>query len=294
MFERKTSAVLILILAVLSCAGWAQDVRPDEATIPSLSPRPAKINPIALPDGDGGGGSPAVVRPAVTPAPTAPAPEGFQWRPAFTEAFSFLMIQHGFRLLKEPGTRTGLKGPFLRDWMDSVKGVEGWRDGDPFYVNYVGHPMQGAITGLVQVQNDPHGRNLQFNDPGYWKSRSKAMIFSAAYSAQFELGPISEASIGNVGREMQANGYTGAGAVDFVVTPTVGTMMLIGEDVVDRYAILRLENRTSNRFLKAMIRTWLNPNRAMANILRGEYPWHRDTRPGINVSFPPADVIPRP
>ena len=34
--------------------------------------------------------------------------------------------------------------------------MSGWNDGNPVITNYVGHPMMGAITGFVQIQNDPH------------------------------------------------------------------------------------------------------------------------------------------
>ena len=143
------------------------------------------------------------------------------------------MFEHGVRILREPSTRKQLPGKFWKDYCDSVLGLDGWRDGDPFYVNYVGHPMQGAVTGYIQIQNDPRGKKLEFNDPGYWISRSKAMLWNAAYSVQFEIGPISEASLGNVGKAIDPRtGRSGAAAVDLVVTPTVGTAWLIGEDFV--------------------------------------------------------------
>jgi len=215
---------------------------------------------------------------AVTPAVVG-KPSGFQWRPALEQSFAFLMFEHGARFLREPSTRKQLPGKFWKDYADSVLGLDGWRDGDPLYVNYVGHPMQGAVTGYIQIQNDPKGKSLEFNDPGYWKSRSKAMAWNAAYSVQFEIGPISEASLGNVGKAIDPRtGRTGAAAVDLVVTPTVGTAWLIGEDILDRYVVRRLESTTGNRFLKSLYRGILNPDRAMANMLAGKVPWHRDTR----------------
>ena len=215
---------------------------------------------------------------AVTPSANA-GPTNFQWKPALEQSFAFLMFEHGMRFLREPSTRKQLPGKFWKDYCDSVLGLDGWRDGDPFYVNYVGHPMQGAVTGYIQIQNDPKGKSLEFNDPGYWTSRSKAMLWNAAYSVQFELGPISEASLGNVGKAVDPRtGRTGAAAVDLVITPTVGAAWLVGEDMVDRYIVRKLENNTSNRFLKSVYRGLLNPDRAMANMLAGKVPWHRDTR----------------
>lgn len=206
---------------------------------------------------------------------------GFRWRSALEQASSFLMIEHGFRLAKEPTTRKELAGPFFADYVESIKGLGGWGDGDEFYVNYVGHPMEGAVSGFIEVQNDPRGSKMHFGEQGYWKNRLRAMAFTTVYSTQFEIGPISEASIGNVGRDRRKelpNG--GQGFVDLVITPTAGTGWLVAEDMVDRYVIEKLEGKTSNRFLKMMVRG-LNPARSFSNMLRGKVPWHRDTRGGV-------------
>ncbi len=78
--------------------------------------------------------------------------------------------------------------------------LHGWADGDPFYVNYVGHPMQGAVSGYIWTLNDPKYRNVRFGkDPEYWKSRLRAGAFAFAYSEWTEIGPVmSEAAIGNI------------------------------------------------------------------------------------------------
>jgi hypothetical protein len=112
-----------------------------------------------------------------------------------------------------------LKGPFFDDWFTSVKATKGWGDADDFLANYIGHPMQGSVTGYIFAQNDPKGRYQTFawSSP-YWISRLKATAWSALYSTQFELGPISEASIGNVGYP----GSSLSGAVDLVMTPLGG------------------------------------------------------------------------
>jgi len=212
-------------------------------------------------------------------SPQADDKKGFEWKPALQQSFAFLVFEHAVRIVREPSTRKELPGKFWKDYCDSVLGLDGWRDGDPFYVNYVGHPMQGAVAGYIQIQNDPRGKMLEFGDPGYGRSRSLAMAWTAAYSIQFELGPISEASIGNVGRGIDPRtGRTGAGAVDLVITPTLGAAWLVAEDMTDRYLIRRLEGTTKNRFLKSVYRGLLNPDRAMANMLAGKVPWHRDTR----------------
>ncbi|HEY6402593.1 MAG TPA: hypothetical protein VI479_14350 [Blastocatellia bacterium] len=66
--------------------------------------------------------------------------------------------------------------------------------------------------------------------------------------------------------------------VDLVVTPVVGTGWLVGEDMLDRYLVLPLEDKIGNRVVGLLIRTFLNPTRSFANILRGQRPWYRDNR----------------
>src|SRR3954469_5891513 len=136
----------------------------------------------------------AVVRPE--------APPKFHWRPALWQSSRFLLVMHAFRLSTEPSTRAELRGPFWGDYFDSVLGTGGWRDGDPGIVNYVGHPLEGAVAGFIFLQNDDQGRTVEFDirSKRYWKSRLLATAWISAYSLQFELGLASEASIGNVGK----------------------------------------------------------------------------------------------
>src|SRR5262245_9829207 len=46
----------------------------------------------------------------------------------------------------------------------------------------------------------------------------------------------------------------------------------------DRYLIRRLEDNISSRVARLLIRTFLNPTRSFANLLRGQRPWYRDNR----------------
>ncbi|MBL8292622.1 MAG: hypothetical protein JNN08_12340 [Bryobacterales bacterium] len=202
---------------------------------------------------------------------------GFAWRPALRQSAIFLGIQHGFRVGLQSGTREQLKGPFFRDWGRSVKGMSGWEDGDPPIANYVGHPLQGAVASYIYVQNAPDAaaREFSFTEP-YWRSRLMATAWNAVYSTQYEIGPLSDASIGNVGLRPGTKG-----AVDLVITPVLGMAWMITEDALDRHLAARLENRIKARWVNALVRTWINPSRSMANVLRGEAPWHRDTRPGL-------------
>jgi hypothetical protein len=211
-----------------------------------------------------------------TPSATS-EPSGFQWKPAVLQAGMFLGIQHGVRLATEDATRAEMGGPFFRDWFRSVRSIRGWDDGDPFIVNYVGHPMMGAVSGFIAVQNDPDYRRATFGrDRRYWKSRLRALAFSAAYSTQFELGPVSEASIGNVQLHPPETGMC-----DLVVTPTIGFGWQVAEDALDRLLVRRIERATDAAWLKIISRGVLNPARSFANVLRWKVPWYRDDRGGV-------------
>lgn len=201
--------------------------------------------------------------PSVTPA-------RFHWGAAFKQSLLFLSIQHGYALT-QPKTRRELGGNFFKDYARSVRSLHGWGDGGRFFTNYVAHPMQGSMMGFVQVQNDPAGSRLRFGRSGeYWRSRMRALAWSAAWSTQFEIGPLSQASIGNVGLHGKQT------YVDLVMTPTAGLGLLVVEDALDRYVVERLERRTHNRYVRILSRMVLNPTRSSANLLRFKKPWHRD------------------
>ncbi len=194
----------------------------------------------------------------------------FRWTPAIKQSLLFLAVQHGYAVT-QPKTRRDLKGPFFRDYFRSVKSLSKWDDGGRFFTNYIAHPLQGSFSGFIQIQNDPKGSGQRFGRSGaYWRSRMKAMAWSAAWSTQFEIGPVSQASIGNVGLHGKQT------YVDMVMTPTAGTGLLVVEDAMDKYVIERIERNTSSFYLKIMSRMILNPTRSVANVLRFKKPWYRD------------------
>ena len=205
----------------------------------------------------------------------------FHWKPALIQSGIFLGMQHGTRLLQKKTTRE-LVGPFFRDWFNSVKGLRGWDDGDNLLTNYVAHPMQGSLTGRIFVNNSDRAKRQEFgSSKEYWKSRFKAALWSTAWSIQFELGPISEASLGNVGLKPAANGRSYMTYQDLVITPTVGTAVLILEDAIDKYVLKNwLEKKKGYRVTTKIkiLRCALTPTTCFANILRGKVPWKRDFR----------------
>lgn len=165
-------------------------------------------------------------------------------------------------------------------YVNSVTNLHGWADGDPIMVNYVGHPMQGSVSGDIWIQNDPKYRTAEFGrNRRYWVSRLRAATFAWAYSEQFEIGPISEASIGHV-----QNYFPQQGFVDHVITPAVGFGWMVAEDFLDRYVVKRIEAWTTNRcalrplrVIRMVARGGLNPSRSFANAMAFREPWHRDT-----------------
>jgi hypothetical protein len=219
--------------------------------------------------------------PPAAPSPlirdeTPPPPPKFKWKPAIEQSLLFLGLQHSWRFTQSK-TRRNLGGDFFDAWGDSVRNVgRGWGDGDNVVTNYFGHPMEGATAGFIQIQNDPNGAKQQIGMNGdYWRSRLKAMAWAAAYSTQFEIGPISEATIGHVGRDRRTQGM-----VDLVTTPTAGLGFILGEDLVDRHIIQPWERTHTNPILGAMMRSLLNPDRSLANLTRLKAPWRRDDRDG--------------
>jgi len=202
---------------------------------------------------------------------------GVDWIRLVEQSLFFMSFENAFRCATEEGTREGFSNPFFRGYLNSVGSLHGWNDGDPFLVNYVGHPMQGAVSGYLWTQNDRGYRDIQFGQNGkYWKGKLRGAAYSYVYSVLFEIGPMSEASIGNI-----QHYYPQQGFVDQVVTPAIGLGWSITEDALDQYFIRYIERRTSNNWARLLVRGGLNPARSMANVLALRPPWYRANRPGV-------------
>ncbi|HEX5109733.1 MAG TPA: hypothetical protein VFV95_14880 [Vicinamibacterales bacterium] len=233
-----------------------------------------QTNLTAVDPARGGAETAAATRaPSVPPQPCchgAVASDEVALGSAIQQAMGFTVFQHVARLTAER-TRHELGGPFIRDWFTSVShtGFD-WDDGGKVFTNYVAHPVGGAVYANIYRQNDHQRSRLTVGQPGYGAMLVRAFAFSAALSAQFELGPLSEASIGNVGlhdpRKMAW--------VDLVVTPTLGTAWMVGEDLLDQRVLARLDSK--NVVLRNAMRTVLNLSRSGANLSRGKLPWYRD------------------
>lgn len=196
------------------------------------------------------------------------------WRGALEDSLRLLLIEHGTRVAFQQKTRVELSGPFLKDYVRSARMPKTWEDGDSWAVNYVGHPIHGAASGYIWLDHEDgaHDPDLGWSTE-YWASRGRAFAWAAGYSLQFEFGPLSEASIGNVGLRPDTTGW-----VDHVVTPVGALAFMVGEDALDRYFIKWFEKRTGNRVWRASIRMLFNPSRTLSNTAQGRTPWHRPAR----------------
>ena len=241
------------------------------------------------------------------------AGERYHWRGLLAQSLFFNVIENGVRTASDDQIRTLLAHkPFWRDYVASIHqfNMRRWNDGDDFLVNYVGHPMQGAVSGFIEIQNDPDGREQEISAThAYWMSRFKAFLWATAYSTHSEISPLGEAGIGNEGgwtypihcrtRCTEPGTYkkytNNTGWVDFIITPTVGSLWLIAEDTLDRFVSDWVQGGNQSRILPKILRGGLNPSRTMANALRLKAPWYRDFQhsPGLEetygVHFLPSD-----
>ena len=181
------------------------------------------------------------------------------------------MIQHAFRIGTQERTREGLKGPFFPDYKRSVSVPEQWGDTDRWFTNYVGHPGQGAATGFIWLNNAGESEIQPGLTRAYLTSRLRATAWAAGYSVQFEIGPLSEASIGNVGMNPATAGW-----VDHVMTPLGGLGIMVAEDLLDRFVISKMEARTNSKLVRMLLRVALNPTRSTANVTGMRPAWYRD------------------
>jgi hypothetical protein len=227
------------------------------------------------------------------------ARERYHWKGLLLQSLEFNVIENSWRIRSDEQIRDLLYNkPYWHDYAASLKqfNMRRWNDGDSFVVNYVGHPLQGAVSGYIEIQNDPAARLLEISrSREYWKSRGMAMLWATVYSIQSEIGPLGEAAIGNEGgwtypRNLGCtkpcskfrpgiDTYTNnTGWVDFIITPVVGTLWMIAEDTVDRFIADPYQKHDVEYRLgyPKILRSALTPARSFANVMRGQKPWYRD------------------
>ena len=199
---------------------------------------------------------------------------GHQLLGTFVDSLKLLAIEHGMRLSFQQKTRDALEGNFWRDYRRSLRVPHQWEDGDPWLVNYIGHPLHGAAAGYIWLDHAGERHPDISLKRSYWASRAQAATWAAVYSVQFEFGPLSEASIGNVGLREETTGW-----VDHVTTPAGAFALMVAEDALDRFFVRWVESHTPNRFFRAALRMTFNPSRTFSNATTGHLPWYREGRP---------------
>lgn len=243
-----------------------------------------------------------------------PTPERYHWSGLFAQSLFFNAIESTFRIASDDQIRYLLATkPFWHDYFASMNqfNMRRWNDGDEFLVNYVGHPMQGSVSAYIEIQNDPTGRQQELSATrAYWMSRFKGFLWSTVFSTHSEISPLGEAGIGNEGGwtypiadchrpcptfKPGVTKYTNnTGWVDFIITPTVGSLWVLAEDTLDRYVSDKIQGDDRSRIFPKILRGTLNPSRTMANFIRFKKPWYRDfqedtRRPVHGVHMLPAD-----
>jgi hypothetical protein len=227
--------------------------------------------------------------------------EKYHWRGLIAQSHIFNAVETSFRLANDDQIRYLVaRKPFWHDYFASMRqyNMHRWNDGDEFLVNYIGHPMQGAVAGYIEIQNDPTGRQQELSAThDYWMSRFRAFLWSTAFSAHSEISPLGEAGIGNEGGWTYPRGdchrpckqydpktwtYTNnTGWVDFIITPTVGALWTLAEDTIDRYVSDRIQGDNRSAAFPLIVRGALNPSRTFANAMRFKTPWYRDFQHGL-------------
>jgi len=220
----------------------------------------------------------------------------YHWKGLLIQSFEFNVIENVFRVNSDDVLRAlTANKPFWHDYFASMKqfNMRRWNDGDDFLVNYVGHPMQGAIGAYIEIQNSPTQSRIRWNERGYWDSRWKAFWWTTLYSTHSEISPLGEAGLGSEGgytydvkcilhcnstTHPPSGKYTNnTGWVDFIVTPTVGMLWVFAEDFIDKDISDPIANHAApNAWWPKVIRGGLNPTRTFANLLRLHKPWYRD------------------
>jgi hypothetical protein len=243
----------------------------------------------SLPSGGANDVTTSVAPYKIGPAPPlAKSPGGIHWAPLFRQWWLNLAFEHTERILQERKTRDELSGPFFHDWIDSVSSYrfDRWDDNDKFFTSNLGHPAQGAIVAAIFWQNDDHVRfsDQDFHSAAYRKALLQAFAFVTFDAVQYKLGPMSEASIGNVGspsdrcQTLHIPCSPRTGLNDLLLNETGGMAMTIGFQWLDKHVQKRFERREHSHALINTTRIFTNPPQSMANIFRFKAPWFRDNR----------------
>jgi len=193
--------------------------------------------------------------------------EKIDYKKLFRDDLMFLSVRAAGRMTQEKTWRE-LDGNFFNEWFDSAGALftdPRWDDGGKTFTNYVSHPMMGSVAANILRLNDPVSRNAKFGaNKQYFRAKRREFVFAAIDSVLFEIGPISESSLGNIKQ----------GWGDIVITPTLGIAWSVGEDGLRHYIIDPLYPR--HRLWSNTLAIFLNPTRSFANLMCFKKPWSRE------------------
>jgi hypothetical protein len=234
--------------------------------------------------------------------------EHYHWSGLMWQSLAFNGVEFTYRLSTDAFMRHLIAdGPYWHNYAESMKqwNMRRWNDGDSFLVDYIGHPMQGAVSGFIEIQNSPRQKYLRISGSReYWRSKGYALMWATVFSTQQKIGPMGEAALGSAGGytyplhcPYPCKNYTpgvtkytnNTGWTDFITTPTIGTLWTVMEDFLDRRVSDPIENRYPGRLAPKILRGAINPTRTMANAFRGKNPWYRDYKhiPEGALALPP-------
>lgn len=188
-----------------------------------------------------------------------------KWKPLIYQSLLRLTIENSVRIMQEK-TREELGGPFFKDWYKSATTWGLWDDGDSWKTNWILHPLGGSFSCFMFAEKDKISKEAKFGwNKNYFRAKKRQILYAAIYSAAFELGPISESSIGNVGLHPDPSKHKGRQTLqDHIVTPLVGGALSIAEDSLRAKVICPLAKK--NKVLGRILSIPLNPTRSAIKI----------------------------
>lgn len=237
----------------------------------------------------------AMNRPTAQAGVNEEPPPHYDFKGLLWQSLAFTGAELGYRLGTDAYMRYLIAhAPYWHDYGASMRhwDMTRWADGDDFLVDYIGHPMQGAVSAFIEIQNGPEQRMLRIsNSRAYWRSRFLAMMWATVFSTQQKIGPLGEAALGSAGGYTYVPGcaypcrswhpgetyLNNTGWTDFIMTPVGGTAWVVFEDLLDREISDRVQDAMPNAVVfPNIVRAALNPARSMANLMRWRNPWYRD------------------
>jgi hypothetical protein len=198
--------------------------------------------------------------------------ERHHWRGLIAQSLFFNAVESGFRIANDDQIRYLIvRKPVWHDYFASMRqfNMGRWNDGDNLLTNYVGHPMQGAVSCRARSALsskcrttlwDVSRRSVQRMTIGSAGSKvssgrrslvpaPRSVLLARLGSATRADGPIRlETVIGPAQYNPKTWKTTNnTGWVDFVITPTLGSVWMVAEDTIDRYVSDRMQGGESKR-----------------------------------------------